>query len=231
MLPTNTVWAAFTLLSTLFFASGVVTAPTAPDQAADPVGTAMPIAAPKTWVHPGVFVSTSQLSFVKGKVHAGAQPWSQAFTAMLADPLASQTRPPKPWVTVSCGDSEAPPELGCHDERFDSMAAYMNALAFYITGGTQYAKKAIAYMNAWSYALTTHNGPNAPLQAAWSAANWVRAGELMLHNNPGNLWAGADITAFKNMIRNVYWPFFKRGSFNDGNQELGTAYHYFAIFG
>jgi hypothetical protein len=54
--------------------------------------------------------------------------------------------------------------LGCSDERFDSIAVYTNALAYYITSGTQYSKKAIEYMNAWSPVVKTHGGPNGLLQ-------------------------------------------------------------------
>lgn len=216
------------LLATLLFASGTIAAPrhTDPDDkpspTADPTGTSIPTAAPRKWEHPGVFVSSNQLQFVADKVSDGAQPWSQAFTSMLADPLASPSRTANPYATVECGPTSTP-NIGCYDERNDSMAAYMNALAYYITKSTAYAEKAVYYMNAWASTIKAHTNSNAPLQAGWSAANWVRAGELMRYaKGPGHdVWEDRDVAVFENMLRSVYVPIIFNGSTNMGNWELG----------
>jgi len=98
------------------------------------------------------------------------------------------------------------------------MAAYANALAWWVTKSQAYADKAIYYMNAWSGILQAHTNSNAPLQAAWSLANWVRAGEIIRHSNAD--WADADIMTFENMLRNVYIPIVINGSTENGNWEL-----------
>jgi hypothetical protein len=183
-----------------------------------PTGTALPTAAPTAWQHPGVFVSKPQLDYVADKVKDNQQPWSEAFSSMLAYNLSSPTRTASPYATVECGPTSTP-NIGCYFERDDSMAAYANALAWWITKSKAYADKAIYYMNAWSSILQAHTNSNAPLQAGWSAANWVRAGEIMRYS--GADWADADITAFENMLRNVYIPIIINGSVTqNGNWEL-----------
>jgi hypothetical protein len=204
------------LSSSSINASVLKKTPTSPDSG--PGGTSIPTAAPTAWVHPGVFVSQPQLDFVAEQVAAGAQPWSDAYTAMIQHPLASPTRTASPFATVDCGPTSTP-NVGCYEERNDSMAAYANALAWTITNVQSYADKAISYMNAWSSKLKAHTNSNAPLQSAWSAANWVRAGEIMRHASTS--WATQDIQAFENMLRNVYLPLIQKGSDGNGNWELG----------
>jgi hypothetical protein len=91
------------------FTSAVGVPPPAPERTLSP-------RAPSSWVHPGVLNSKQQLDFVKGKIAAGAQPWSSAFSAMLADPIATSTRTPHAtYATVTCGPTSTP-DVGCHAE-------------------------------------------------------------------------------------------------------------------
>ncbi|KAM0431507.1 hypothetical protein ACHAPT_005485 [Fusarium lateritium] len=178
----------------------------------------IPTQAPKRWVHPGVFVSRKQLHFASKKVAAGAQPWSNAFDSMLKYNYSSPTRTAKPYAVVECGPTSTP-NIGCYQEREDSMAAYMNALAWWVTGKRRYSQKAIHYMDAWSKTIQSHTNQNAPLQAAWAAANWVRAGELIRHSHAG--WSKAGIASFSRMLRNVYIPIIGDGAPTmNGNWEL-----------
>ena len=174
--------------------------------------------APSTFKHPGVLVDQAQLDFIKSKVAANAEPWKSAYNAMLSDPLASRTRTPSPRATVECGPTSTP-NLGCSDERQDALAAYANALAWYISGTSSYAQKAISYMNAWASKIKAHTNSNAPLQTGWAGAPWARAAEIIRYTNAG--WAASDVTAFENMLRNVYLPEVIVGSSSNGNWELG----------
>ncbi|KAL8802520.1 MAG: hypothetical protein Q9182_003760 [Xanthomendoza sp. 2 TL-2023] len=176
--------------------------------------------APATFTHPGVLVNRAQLDFIKAKVAAKAQPWYSAYNAMLADSLASSTRSPSPFETVACGSMSKDPGDGCHEEREDALAAYANALAWYISGTQSYASKAISYMNAWARKIKDHTASNAPLQTGWSGASWARAAEIIRYTNAG--WSSSDITAFENMLRNVYLPEIIGGSNKNGNWELGN---------
>jgi hypothetical protein len=95
-------------------------------------------AAPATFAHPGVLISRAQLDFVRAQVNANAQPWRAAYDQMLASSYASLSRTPRPRAIVECG-SYSNPNLGCTDERQDAIAAYTDALIWYITRDSRYA--------------------------------------------------------------------------------------------
>lgn len=180
--------------------------------------------APATFTHPGVLLNRAQLDFIKSKVATGQQPWASAYSAMLADPLASSTRQPSPFPTVACGSSSQNPNVGCYEERQDALAAYANALAWYISGTKAYATKAISFMNAWASTIKDHTASNAPLQTGWSGASWARAAEIIRYSGAG--WAAGDVAAFENMLRNVYLPKIIGGSNSNGNWELGIMFFF-----
>lgn len=172
-------------------------------------------AAPASFSHPGVLVSRAQLDFVRGKVQAGAQPWKGAYDQMMASSYASQSRTPKPRAVVECG-SYSNPNYGCTDEREDAIAAYTNALAWYITRDAKYAQKAIQLMDAWSATITDHTNSNAPLQTGWAGSVWPRAAEIIRYTYTG--WP--NVNRFATMLRNVYLPEVINGSKSNGNWEL-----------
>lgn len=173
-------------------------------------------AAPATFAHPGVTVSKSQLDFVRTKVNAGAQPWKGAFDQMTASKYADLNRTPKPRAVVECG-SYSNPNYGCTDEREDAIAAYTDALAWYITRDERYARKAIELMDAWSAVIKDHTNSNAPLQTGWAGSSWPKAAEIIKHTYTGS-WANSG--RFATMLRNVYLPEIINGSNSNGNWEL-----------
>lgn len=185
--------------------------------AASPLSTSVALAAPATFVHPGVLVSRGQLDFARAKVSAGEQPWRNAFNAMMGSRYASLTRAPQPRAVVECG-SFSMPNNGCTDEREDAIAAYTMALAWYMTSDTRYANKAIAIMDAWSGVISSHTNSNAPLQTGWAGSVWPRAAEIIRATYPA--WSAASIQRFSTMLRNVYLPVVIRGSNSNGNWEL-----------
>ncbi|MFJ3418088.1 alginate lyase family protein [Streptomyces sp. NPDC086082] len=173
-------------------------------------------AAPATFVHPGVDVSRSQLDFARTEVLAGAQPWKGAYDQMMASSYASLSRTPKPRAVVECG-SYSNPNYGCTDEREDAIAAYTDALAWYITKDARYAQKAIEIMDAWSATITSHTNSNAPLQTGWAGASWPKAAEIIKYTYTGT-WSNS--ARFSTMLRNVYLPEIINGSNSNGNWEL-----------
>ncbi|MEK8105016.1 alginate lyase family protein [Micromonospora sp. M12] len=86
-------------------------------------------------------------------------------------PVRLLSRTPAPRSVVECG-SYSNPNNGCTDEREDAIAAYTDALAWYLTGDARYAQKSIQIMDAWSATITAHTGSNAPLQTGWAASVW-----------------------------------------------------------
>ncbi|MEU8224363.1 alginate lyase family protein [Kribbella sp. NPDC048915] len=174
--------------------------------------------APPTFTHPGVGVSRAQLDFVRAKVQAGAQPWTAAFNQAKNSSYASLSRTPKPRAVVECG-SYSNPNYGCTDEREDAIAAYTDALLWYLTRDDRYAQKAIQLMDAWSATVRDHTNSNAPLQTAWAASSWPKAAEIIKHVYGD--WPNA--SRFATMLRNVYVPEIINGSNSNGNWELSMT--------
>ncbi|WP_427887798.1 alginate lyase family protein [Kribbella sp. GL6] len=174
--------------------------------------------APATFTHPGVGVSQAQLDFVRAKVQAGAQPWTDAFNQAKSSSYASLSRTPKPRAVVECGPYSNP-NYGCTDEREDAIAAYTDALLWYLTRDDRYAQKSIQLMDAWSATIQDHTNSNAPLQTAWAASSWPKAAEIIKYEY-GN-WPNAG--RFATMLRNVYVPKIINGSNSNGNWELSMT--------
>ncbi|WP_374106241.1 alginate lyase family protein [Streptomyces sp. BV286] len=173
-------------------------------------------AAPATFAHPGVTVSRGQLDFARQQVNAGAQPWKSAYDQMMSSRYASLTRTAKPRAVVECG-SYSNPNNGCTDEREDAIAAYTQALAWYVTRDARHAKKAIELMDAWSATVRDHTNSNAPLQTGWAGSSWPKAAEIIKHTYDGG-WPNSG--RFATMLRGVYLPEVINGSNSNGNWEL-----------
>jgi hypothetical protein len=65
---------------------------------------------------------------------------------------------------------------------------------------------------------------NAPLQSGWDAEKWPRAAEIIrwgtTSSGQGAGWAASDITAFTNMLNNIYLPLIQNGSGVNGNWDM-----------
>ncbi|MFJ4923493.1 alginate lyase family protein [Streptomyces sp. NPDC088725] len=171
--------------------------------------------APANFTHPGVNLNTAQLDFVRSKVQAGAQPWKAAYDQMMGSSYASLSRTAKPRANVECG-SYSNPNNGCTDEREDAIAAYTDALAWYITRDDRYAQKSIELMDAWSNSIKQHTNSNAPLQTGWAGSSWPKAAEIIKRVHGG--WSNSG--RFDTMLRDVYLPTLIKGSNSNGNWEL-----------
>lgn len=208
--------AALAGLSTAAFMSPAMAAKPAPAAKAATAAVTPAVAqAPAAFTHPGVNLNTAQLDFVRSKVQASAQPWKAAYDQMLGSNYASLSRQPKARATVECG-SYSNPNNGCTDEREDAIAAYTDALAWYITRDDRYAQESIKLMDAWSATIKDHTNSNAPLQTGWAGSSWPKAAEIIKHVY-GN-WPNQ--ARFDTMLRNVYLPKLINGSNSNGNWEL-----------
>jgi Alginate lyase len=176
---------------------------------------------PRPFTHPGVLVSGAQLDFVRRQVRAGEQPWKGAWDAMLASKYASLDYVPQPRRVVDCPPGNTPGK-GCVEERQDAIAAYTDALAWYIGRNPAYAHKSAEIMDAWSATIERHASGNAGLQTAWSGSTWARAAEVLHHSYPG--WRPLQVSRFARMLRQVYLPRVEAGSATyNGNWDLAEA--------
>jgi hypothetical protein len=165
--------------------------------------------------HPGILVTRGQLDFVKERIARGAEPWASAFVRAKTDTHGSPgyaPHPPLPTaasdVTPATGDgivlcgSFSDPDVHCANEKEDGVAAYTQALLWYLSGDERYARNAIAILDAWS-TLKDHLLFNAALQAGWMGTMFARAAEIM---EMCPLWASADVARFKRMVRRAFLP-------------------------
>ncbi len=182
-------------------------------------------AATSGFVHPGVFVGRAQLDFVKAKIAAGEQPWTNAYSTAKAKSPASLSYVPKPVPVIQCSPSQ--PQQNCTDQQDAAVAAYTDALLWYYSGNVAYANKAIEIMNAYantttSFAFDTSVYTNGLLEAAWGAQNFARAAEIIRYSNAG--WSAADISKFETLLKNAYLPRVINGWTNGGaNWQLSMA--------
>src|SRR4051794_29020265 len=134
--------------------------------------------APAAFTHPRVLVSRPQLDVVRQRLAAGAQPWRSAFAQLLHSRYAALDWQARPRATVECG-SGSKPDNGCSDEREDALAAYTDALVWYLSRDARYATKAIEILNAWPPVLERHTNSNTMLQTGWAGTGFSRAAELV----------------------------------------------------
>jgi hypothetical protein len=108
------------------------------------------------------------------------------------------------------------------DEQRDCVAAYTQALLWFITQDKTYASNAIKIMNAWSSTLTGgHKNSNGPVQAAWCGEQFPRAAEIIRYTS--DAWSADDIEKFKTMLKEQYVPSLVNGSGENGNKELSMS--------
>jgi predicted outer membrane protein len=167
------------------------------------------------FLHPGILVTRAQLDFVKENIRRGAEPWASAFLRAKSDrhgaltyvphpPLghgATDTTPATEDGIVLCG-SFSDPDVHCSDEKEDGVAAYTQALLWYLSGDERYARNAIAILNGWAI-LEDHRFFNAALQAGWMGTMFARAAELM---QISPLWTPTEVAGFKTMMRHAFVP-------------------------
>ncbi len=100
----------------------------------------------------------------------------------------------------------------------DCTAAYNNALAWYVTGDEDYAKKAIEILNAWSYKCKTINGKDAVLCAGIYGYKYANAAEIIRHCY--KKWPEKDIQQCKTVLKDVFYPVIKDfATFANGNWD------------
>jgi hypothetical protein len=175
---------------------------------------------PGAWVHPGVFVSLPQLTWVGTQVRAGVEPFKAAFAKALGSPIGSLAYspqgPPQDGI-IDCG-SYSRPNIGCSAEDSDASAAFLQLVLYSISGEAPRAALAVRILNAYARTVR-YNNSNAPLQAGWGSSKWVRAAELASHL-PGVGWPAAEREAFVAMLQRAALPLIKEGSGSNGNWEL-----------
>ncbi len=160
----------------------------------------MPVT-PKTFVHPGLYYSASDLAFMRQKLAAKAEPWFSAWEQN--KPKAKDDS----WVAHPAADWDANKDFYMGG---DPLVAHKEALQWALTGNPANAAKAIEILNAWSATLRTipvHPMPQEKLATGINGFQFANAAELLCHGGlegKSSGWAAADIAQFKKMLALLY---------------------------
>ena len=192
----------------------------------------------QAWTHPGIVVSQAQLEATRAAYQAGNSVVVAQVNKAMNSAYGSLTytvQGPWPGGINQCGASSNPND-GCQEADNDSNAAYVQALLWYITGNQTYANNAINIMNTYAANFKGYAGTNGlacpsgtdcsngPLQSGWDAEKWPRAAEIIRYgttsSGAGSGWTAAKITAFSNMLVNIYQPVIQNGSGVNGNWDM-----------
>jgi hypothetical protein len=192
----------------------------------------------QAWTHPGIVVSQAQLEATRAAYQAGNSVVVAQVNKAMSSGYGSLTytvQGPWPGGINQCGASSNP-NNGCQYADNDSNAAYVQALLWYITGNQAYANNAINIMNTYAAHFKGYAGTNGlscpsgtdcsngPLQSGWDAEKWPRAAEILRYgttsSGTGSGWTSAGITAFANMLVNIYQPVIQNGSGVNGNWDM-----------
>jgi hypothetical protein len=192
----------------------------------------------QTWKHPGIVVSQAQLDATRAAYQAGnpvvVDQVNKAMNSTYGS-LSYTVQGPWPGGINQCG-SNSNPNNGCLMADNDSNAAYVQALLWYMTGNQTYANNAINIMNKYSSSFRGYAGTNGlscpsgtdcsngPLQSGWDSEKWPRAAEIIRYgktsSGAGSGWSSSSITAFSNMLKNIYQPVIQNGSGVNGNWDM-----------
>ncbi len=139
------------------------------------------------FVHPGVAHDSERLAFVRARVEAGQQPWTEAWEKLRASREASLSWPPRPRAHVERGAYNNP-NIGSSDFSNDGTAAYIHALCWILTDNVAHARKSAEIVDAWSGTLQSISNHDARLLVGMSGYPFTIAAELLKHTWDGRAW-------------------------------------------
>lgn len=100
----------------------------------------------RAFVHPGLSHKLSDLDRMRDMVAAGVEPYASTFEALRANGRAQHTYQPSSAADETTSGGTA----NNNALRNDGVAAYYNALMWYITGDERHAEASIRIFTAWS---------------------------------------------------------------------------------
>jgi hypothetical protein len=165
--------------------------------------------------HPCMLHTDADFTYVKTKIGAGEQPWTNAYTHFTASKHAQSSWTASPVKLLARLDytnwySKYPNDWSNYSNlMYDAASAYQLALRWKLSGDDQYAQAAIKILNAWSSTCTGYIvdsqgnfiDPNEYLIAIqiYQLAN---AAEI-LRSYAG--WSSSDFTKYKTWMVDVFY--------------------------
>ena len=171
----------------------------------------------QSFVHPGLLHSKEDLERMKKAVANKEEPILSGYKVFIQNP-ASQSNYQMQGPMAMVGRN---PTVGQSTYDNDANAAHQNAIMWYITGDSAYARKAIEIINAWSHTLQSITGRDAILMAGLGPFKMVNAAEIMRYTY--NDWSEADIKQTEQHFKEVIYPVIKDFAlFANGNWDAAA---------
>ena len=151
--------------------------------------------APSDLIHPGGFLTQTEMTRIRANVAAGNEPWASAWTALRNSEAGSTYQPS---VTATVTDSYALQNQG--------HAAYVLAVKWVASGDVAYATAAKRILDAWVSTVTSLTATTT-LRTGIGASQFANAAEIMAHGFNGAAgWPPAQIARAKTWFGSVVWP-------------------------
>ncbi len=158
------------------------------------------------FVHPGILHTAKSLDKIKKNVAARKEPWNAGYVIFCKDARASADYVINgPYETVSRMGAQKG-EKGLFKKEFenDCLAAYYNALQWWLTGNKSHATKAITILNGYAETLKNIVNHDRELMSGLCGFHLANAAELMPYSKSG--WSNTDIQQLEQCIRSVFYP-------------------------
>ncbi len=154
--------------------------------------------AQKTFVHPGIPFTSSDLAQLKANITK--DPWLKGYTALLNDSKSKLTYTMQgPFATVTRA-----PDLNNGAWKNDMVAIHNLAFMWVFTGNDAYAAKATQMLDSWAVANTTWGGNESMLDIGDYAPYFVPAADILKSTYSG--WTADNTTHVNNYFANVLYP-------------------------
>jgi len=166
------------------------------------------------FVHPGAWSSCAELTFVKGKIAANAQPWTQQLNNLLGQANGASSGVVFNGITENACTQEG-------NMQTDSALCYACALYWYLTGNNTYYTKAMNVLGNYAtmqglQSSGCYSG-QCQLDGGWFGVCFANACEL-LRTSPN--WTTANTTTYKALFQNAFYPVLNNMCTGNGNIDL-----------
>ncbi len=152
-------------------------------------------------VHPGGWLTATDLTRIRTNVASGAEPWASAWDAMKDEgPDSNTTASVVPIIT-----NETTFQKQGHD-------AFVLAIKWIASGDTEYATAAIRIIDAWVNTVEGFGNRDIPLRQGIGSNIMANAAELLAYGFNGESgWSTTNINKAKTWFKDVVYPYTSTG--------------------
>lgn len=166
-------------------------------------------------VHPGIPLTTSDLSNVRDMIQAHKEPWYSGYQVLLQDPHSSFTYTMRgPFEEVDRNLNGTHKNVNLSQWESDMHAVGNQARLWFYTGDKRYAQKAHDILLAWARTHKVFGGYESALDMGDHIHEFVTGADILRGTWPD--WTSNDTNEIKNYFTKVYYP--ATGLLGNGNQ-------------